>query len=173
MFIARLIRLDAPSGPVRMSTLPADWTDPEGATWIGGGAVLAIGPGPASSGAEATSVTIEWTGASPALIALAQDPGLLRARLTLMTVELDPATQPPTRIGQPFDRWAGLCDMPAISADPADPRVSLTAHAAMIDLGLVREILLTDEAQRAKDPEDTGGSFVAGLSDEPLQVKAP
>lgn len=171
MIIANLLRLDHPSGVVRMSTLPFDWTDPEGATWIGGGGILALSPRGASDAQDGGSVSITWNGASAALIAEAFHPALIRSRLWIAAVWLNEGS-PPTRAHGPVNAWTGLVETPQIGGDPSNPSISITAQSYLLDMARPKRALLTPVSQKAIDPDDTGADWIAQLADYSPKLSA-
>ncbi len=162
--VANLLRLDHPDGIVRMSTLPFDWTDPEGATWIGGGGVLEISARGASDAQDGGSITVTWNGASAALEAYATHPTLIRSRLWIATVWIN---EDMTREFGPVNAWAGLVETPEINLDPARPAIRITAQSVMLDLKNPRRVLLSPASQKVVDETDTGANWVAKLPDSP------
>lgn len=163
MITANLMQLDHPDGVLRMSTLPYDWTDPEGRTWIGGGAVLSLTARGPQGGLDGGAIVVTWNGASQALIAEASAADLLRSRLWLATVWL--ADDGQTREHGPIDAWAGLVETPEINADPAAPSITLTAQSPLLDLGRSRRVTFSPEEQKRLDPDDTSADWIAGLAD--------
>lgn len=149
--IAQLLRLDGPDGVIRLSTLPFDWTDPEGATWVRGAHVLELSPrGPAQS--EGGAISVRWNGYDAALIAEASKPGILRAKFRLCTVEIDDVTR--ARVGTEFDPWVGLCETPEINADPANGSITIVVNSPLLDMARPRRVLLQGaEYAESWDPD--------------------
>lgn len=169
MILAVLYQLAHPLGMVRASSLAWDWTDPEGRTWLGSAGTIRHGPRGPSSAADGGSVAIEWSGASPELIALALDGSLTRAEIWIANVMLE--DDGATRIGAPFAAWSGYVETPEVEFDPAEPKITVAAQSFLIDLGRARPARLSPEAQRAISPGDTGADFVETLVDSTARLR--
>lgn len=169
MIVAATMQLDHPDGPIRLSTLPYDWEDPEGRVWLGAGGIVTIGARGPASGVDGGAFTVTWSGADPALIASAFDGRVIRLRFEAATVWLD--GEPLARVGAPMDVWAGLCEAPAIAADPAAPGVVLTIQSPLLDLGRTRRTLFDPDTQKRLDPDDTAADWIAMLADYRAELK--
>jgi len=169
LIAAVLYQLDHPDGVVRVSSLPFEWTDAEGRTWIASAGLVKHGPRGPSTAADGGSVAITWSGASAELIALALSPDLTRAEIWIANVVIDPDTL--LRVGAPFGAWSGYVETPEIDADPASPSITVAAQSFLIDLGIARPERFSPESQRVIDPADTGADFVAGLVDGTARLK--
>lgn len=170
MIVAQIMQLDHPSGVSRMSTLTHDWTDPEGRTWIGGGGIVQISARGPSQSSDGGTFAVTWNGATSALIAEAFHPDLLRSRFYAATVWLDDNGQ--TRIAGPLDEWAGLVETPDIDADPASPTITITVQSVLLDLSRPRRVLMTPQAQKLIDPDDTAADWIAQLADYDAGLKS-
>jgi len=147
MIIAQLMRLDGPLGVIRLSSLPFEWTDAFGAVWSPG-AFLSISPRGSTSAIDGGSLSIVWSGASAALLATAQNPGIIRSQFRMVTVFL--GGEPLVQVGAEFDAFAGLAETPEVSADPANPKITITVQSPMLDLVRARPVRLKG-AERMQD----------------------
>lgn len=142
MILAQLMRLDGPDGVIRMSTLPFDWTDADSVTWIGGGGFLSVSPRGATAAIDGGSMSITWSGATLALLAEAQKPGIIRSPFRMVSVFIDDSSSPLVQVGDAFDAFAGLAETPEIDNDPGSPKITLTVQSPMLDLRRIRPVRL-------------------------------
>lgn len=150
MILAQLMRLDGPEGVIRLSSLPFEWTDALGAVWAPG-AFLGVSPRGSTSAIDGGSISIVWSGASAALLATAQHPGVIRSPFRMVTVFLD--GEPLAQVGDEFDAFAGLAETPEIGNDPANPTITLTVQSPMLDLARARPVRLKGaERMQEVDP---------------------
>ncbi|MBI2235347.1 MAG: hypothetical protein HYU60_00045 [Magnetospirillum sp.] len=68
-------------------------------------------------------------------------------------------------VGEPYQLWSGLTDVPEIDENPDNPTISISAENRLVDLERPRERRYTPEDQKLDDPTDKGFDFVAGLQD--------
>lgn len=161
--LVMLYRLDHPDGTVRLSTLGYDWTDGEGHTWLGAGAVLREGPVGPSADTSGGELTVVFSGATQALVAEAQTLPI-RTRFWRGAVVL--AGSPLAQVAGPFDTFAGICERPSIRFDPAGGiSIELTVQSFMIDFARSDRVIFSGETQRRIDPADISADFVADLAD--------
>lgn len=161
--LACLMELQHPDGALRFSTLDFDWTDPEGVTWTGGAYVLRFGPSPQKAGLQGGALTVAWTPAQAALMAAALDGRVAGSVLTRWTVMIGPDLG---RLGDQLQDFRGVCEHPAVDADPAEPVIVLTAeHELSLRLRRAPRFRYTPEDQHRFYPGDTGFDFVSGLQD--------
>lgn len=150
MIVAQLMRLDGPEGVIRLSSLPFEWTDGDDAVWTPA-AFLGISPRGSTSAIDGGSLSIVWSGASAALLALAQHPGVIRSPFLMVSVFLD--GEPLAQVGDAFDAFAGLAETPEIGSDPANPTITLTIQSPLLDLARPRPVrLLGAEKMQDVDP---------------------
>lgn len=148
--IAQLMRLDGPQGVIRLSSLPFEWTDSLGAIWKPG-SFLRLSARGSTSAVDGGSFTLVWSGASAALLSIAQDAGVIRSKFYMYSIFLDELTL--QQIGQPFDELAGLSETPDIDSDPAAPAITLTIQSPLLDLAKSRPIRLKGaELMQDRDP---------------------
>lgn len=158
--VALLMLLDHPDGAIRMSSLAYDWTDAATDTWTGGAAVLDFGPTLTRAGVSGGAVSVTWNGADAALLSAAQDGKIAGRRLTRYLAFINPAG---AQVDGLWTEWRGICETPAINADPNFPTITLTAESMALRLGRPRPVRMTPGDQERWFTGDTGFDFVAAL----------
>jgi hypothetical protein len=163
-FIAYLMQLDHPDGPVRFWSGAAKWIDAEGREWLGGAGVLSVGAAPSKSGFEGGALKIVWPGAPVALVTIARDGRVAGSAFTLSRGFFAPSG---AIIGAPLVDFIGLCEQPEIDVDPARMEITLTVESRLIRLGRARPVRLTPADWGrwfgTGAGRDTGFDFVAAL----------
>ena len=161
--IARMLRLDHPDGVIRMSSLPVDWVDAGGATWVGGYRVIQIGDTVSKLGAEGATLSITWNGASEELRSLAMDGKVVKARLRHYLCILNGS--PLAQKGGMLQTFDGSCEVPAVDNDTEKPTITVNVESKMLRLRRPRPFRYTLQDHRVYFPTDTFFKLVPELQD--------
>jgi hypothetical protein len=149
-----------PDNPVRAWSGLGDliWN---GATYIGTGIYGKVSAIEETNELKAGGVVFELSGVPSELLAVSLSSMRWGRSAKVWFAALDGNRM----VGEPYQMFAGLTDVPEIVDDGSTVTIRITAENRLIDLERPRERRYTPEDQKITDASDLGFSFVAGLQD--------
>lgn len=153
------------TGPVRLWTGYGErsW---DGKTWLGAGALLAVGAIEETNGVVANGLTVSLSGIPLDMIALAINEARQGAAGRIWVGFCDEQW---ALVGAPELLFAGLLDVPQIEESGDTATISISYESQLIDLQRPREWRYTHESQQQISPGDRGFEFVTSIQDIDLK----
>lgn len=131
-------------------------------TWYGNGWFRGISSIREVGEVEAVGLQIDLVGVPQSLISTILSEARQGARVAVHFGFLDSNDQV---IDDPLDSYIGRFDTVELSDDPVSPSITVFVESALIDLDKRKELLFTNEAQKALFAGDRGFEYVGTLQD--------
>lgn len=136
--------------------------DFDGKTWVGVGNLAGIEQVKETSQIEATGVRVFLSGIDATLRSLVLDEV---RQGDIGTIYIGFIDDTGAVVADPTVAFEGYLDVPTISDNGADIRITIQYENRLRDLERVREFRYTNESQQVLHPGDRGFEYVAGLQD--------
>jgi len=167
-FVAIMGELSLPSGTIRISSLPYNFTDNNSVLWVGASGVVSYGAAPSATSLIGAPLTVIWSGASSALISAARDAEILNSEFKQFMYFFDISGN---QVSNPLLLFSGFCETPEINPDPENPTITLTVESDSITLNRPNEYRMTPERIRRDHADDTFFDYVASLVDKEIKAQ--
>ena len=152
------------SGPLRLWSGLGEigWA---GQSWSGAGALLGLGAIEETSEVVAGGTSVSLSGIPPDLVQLC----IAEARQGLPgRVWLGLLTPEGQIVADPILAFAGRLDVPEITDDAENCRITISYESRLIDLNTARSWRYTHESQQALHPGDRGFEYVTAIQDREI-----